>query len=481
MIAFSVDARLHAAPDRNPRDALRVIHSALVLADIAAGAAFGALSVEAYFRFFANAAAFPAPSGSIVRELVLASIIAALVVRRPDPGLKPEPETARQILSQVLGRSLLCATILIGVGLATFTLHDMARAWLAMWGAAFFTWLCASRLFFLAYRNGLTQRGAAREGVVIIGTRPAITPLVERIRSEAHVVGVVDYPAAADAASIAKSLAGIIGLARIGRVGLVVLAHPHAQPRDMARKMVDMLKAVPVQVALSQELGGMQAASPALRLMAGVPLMLVADAPLGPQDLFAKMLLDKAGAALLLVLATPMLLAVAATVLLETPGPVLFRQERTGRSGKTFTVYKFRTMKHVPGQTERAREQTLRHDPRCTTVGSFLRRTSLDELPQLWNVLRGDMSLVGPRPHADALHARERSTLMTHYAQRHRVKPGLTGWAQVHGLRGAADTPEKLRRRVELDLYYIENWSLWLDLKILARTPFAVLSAENAF
>ena len=197
--------------------------------------------------------------------------------------------------------------------------------------------------------------------------------------------------------------------------------------------------------------------------------------------MFLKMLVDKLGAFLLLVLALPLLAAIALAILSETGGPILFQQRRTGWCGQLFTVYKFRTMRHVPGQ--HVLHQTQRGDPRCTGVGAFLRRTSLDELPQLWNVLLGDMSLVGPRPHADFMHARERADFgpAADYAQRQRVKPGLTGWAQVHGLRGAADTPEKLRQRVEFDRYYIDNWSLWLDLRILARTPWAVLRQENAF
>ena len=187
------------------------------------------------------------------------------------------------------------------------------------------------------------------------------------------------------------------------------------------------------------------------------------------------------GAVLLLVLALPLLAAIPLAILSETGGPVIFQQRRNGWCGQLFTVYKFRTMRDTFGQC--VLYQTQRGDPRCTRVGAFLRRTSLDELPQLWNVLRGDMSLVGPRPHADFLHARERADFghVADYTQRQRVKPGLTGWAQVHGLRGAADTPEKLKRRVEFDRYYIENWSVWLDLRILARTPWAVFCRENAF
>jgi lipopolysaccharide/colanic/teichoic acid biosynthesis glycosyltransferase len=144
-------------------------------------------------------------------------------------------------------------------------------------------------------------------------------------------------------------------------------------------------------------------------------------------------------------------------------------------------VYKFRTMRYGPEVLLQC--QTIRNDPRFTRVGAFLRRSSLDELPQLWNVVCGDMSLVGPRPHAEVFHMREPAAyaVVDEYAQRQRVKPGMTGWAQIHGLRGAMHTEEQLRRRIEFDLYYIDHWSIWLDIKILARTPCVVLAAENAY
>jgi putative colanic acid biosynthesis UDP-glucose lipid carrier transferase len=166
---------------------------------------------------------------------------------------------------------------------------------------------------------------------------------------------------------------------------------------------------------------------------------------------------------------------------LSSQGPVIFRQRRKGWCGRDFIVFKFRTMR-VDGAGAVRGYQTQRGDARCTRVGRLLRSCSLDELPQLWNVLRGEMSLVGPRPHAESLHDIDRAgrAIVGEYAQRNRVKPGITGWAQIHGARGATATLDQLRRRVEYDLYYIDNWSLWLDLQILARTPFCMVGV-NAF
>ncbi len=186
-------------------------------------------------------------------------------------------------------------------------------------------------------------------------------------------------------------------------------------------------------------------------------------------------------ALLLLLLALPMLL-LALAVRLDSPGPVLFRQKRTGRGEVMFEMLKFRTMRHRPEAGGDIRQAT-RGDRRVTRLGALLRRSSLDELPQLVNVLRGDMSLVGPRPHAPGTLAAGRPfhEVFPGYTARHRVRPGLTGLAQVRGHRGETETEEKLILRVESDLEYIETWSLWLDLWILLRTAFAVLRMKNAY
>lgn len=195
-----------------------------------------------------------------------------------------------------------------------------------------------------------------------------------------------------------------------------------------------------------------------------------------------KEIFDRTLAALLLVALLPVILAVAALIKLDSAGPVLFRQKRYGLGNRLFEIYKFRTIRQSDADPACA-QQTRPNDPRVTRIGSFLRRTSLDELPQFLNVLKGDMSLVGPRPHAVQSKAGGRlfPDVAPRYWERHQVKPGITGWAQVNGWRGETDTEEKLRQRVAHDLEYIENWSLWYDLRILMRTPRAALRGDNAY
>jgi exopolysaccharide biosynthesis polyprenyl glycosylphosphotransferase len=174
----------------------------------------------------------------------------------------------------------------------------------------------------------------------------------------------------------------------------------------------------------------------------------------------------------------PFLVAISLAILIDSSGPVLFRQKRGGFNGRSFQILKFRTM-HVMEDDAMIKQATL-NDCRVTPIGRLLRRTSIDELPQLINVLLGNMSLVGPRPHALA-HDDQYSRLISSYPCRHHVKPGITGWAQVNGFRGETPTLAPMKRRVELDLWYVSNWSLWLDLRILIRTVRDIFRSRNAF
>ena len=209
----------------------------------------------------------------------------------------------------------------------------------------------------------------------------------------------------------------------------------------------------------------------------------VFDKPLGDWDLAIKSAFDRIVGALALAALSPVMLAAAIAVKLDSRGPVLFRQMRYGFNNELIAVYKFRTLRQDVSDAT-AEKLVVVNDSRVTRIGHFLRRTSIDELPQLFNVvIRGDLSLVGPRPHAINARAADRlyDEVVENYFARHRVKPGITGWAQINGWRGQTDTSEKLQNRIEHDLYYIENWSMGFDLYILAMTPFALFTGKNAF
>ncbi|WP_454735797.1 undecaprenyl-phosphate glucose phosphotransferase [Cupriavidus necator] len=201
--------------------------------------------------------------------------------------------------------------------------------------------------------------------------------------------------------------------------------------------------------------------------------------PISPNALMQKDIFDRLFAAVVLLGLAPLLLTIAVAVKLSSRGPVLFKQKRKGADGRVFTIYKFRSMR---AHTEAAGvlTQATRNDPRITRVGAFLRRTSLDELPQFFNVLRGDMSVVGPRPHAIE-HDDQYQKIVANYIHRYRIKPGITGWAQVNGYRGETDRIEKMEGRIAYDLYYLSNWSFALDLRIIAATIFKGLRQSNAY
>jgi exopolysaccharide biosynthesis polyprenyl glycosylphosphotransferase len=212
------------------------------------------------------------------------------------------------------------------------------------------------------------------------------------------------------------------------------------------------------------------------------PLLGIVDRPIKHWSALAKWVEDKVLSTVLLFGFAPAMAIIALLIKLESRGPVLFVQERFGFNNKTIRVLKFRTMYEARSDLSGA-ERTVRNDPRVTRLGRVLRALSLDELPQLLNVLRGDMSLVGPRAHPIAMRAGDRLYFdaVEDYPYRHRVKPGITGWAQVNGCRGEIDTLEKARGRVAHDLFYIDQWSLWLDAKILVLTLPVLLSRHNAY
>lgn len=258
---------------------------------------------------------------------------------------------------------------------------------------------------------------------------------------------------------------------------VIVLALSWADPAQIER-LVDHFRAIPLPVRLLPD----RAVSTVLQRQSWTLrrsyMVEVQRAPLTPAERLIKRLTDVIVAGIALVVLAPLMVLVAAAIKLETKGPVIFRQRRHGFSGQPFVIYKFRTMTVLEDGPSVV--QAAKQDPRVTRLGRFLRRSSIDELPQLVNVLRGDMSIVGPRPHA-MVHDHEYGKMIANYAFRHHVKPGITGWAQVHGYRGGTPRIELMEQRIALDLWYINHWSFELDTHVIVRTCFELLRRRNAY
>jgi putative colanic acid biosysnthesis UDP-glucose lipid carrier transferase len=269
----------------------------------------------------------------------------------------------------------------------------------------------------------------------------------------------------------------LVGQARSGAVERIFITFP-MRAENRVRGVLDQLSDTTASVYIVPDFFVFQLLYSRWTDILGLPVVSVFESPIYGIDGLAKQLSDIILGSLFLLLAAVPMTAIALGIRLTSPGPALFRQKRYGLDGREIRIWKFRTMNVCEDGPQAV--QAKPDDPRVTWLGAILRRTSLDELPQLFNVLAGSMSLVGPRPHATAQNEEYR-TQIEGYMLRHKVKPGITGLAQVNGWRGATDSPEKMRKRIECDLSYIRDWSLWLDIKILFRTIFVVLSGKNAY
>lgn len=329
------------------------------------------------------------------------------------------------------------------------------------------------------------RAGVFAETIVLIGATDAAHRFAQRAArsGEARVAAIVDdrlsrAPPDLAGAPVAGNLDDLLaweGLPHVDRI--IVAVTQKAEARVSA--IIKRLSVVPNRVDLLLDYQTLSVRGRRVDRLTGAPVACVSGRPHNARRAFVKRAQDLAvGSALLLAFALPML-AIAIAVKLDSKGPVLYRQRRHGFNNRVITVIKFRTMRHDPDAELR---QVCAADPRITRIGGFLRRTSLDELPQLINVLKGEMSLVGPRPHAIGMKAAERDLhhIVAEYAHRHRVKPGITGWAQINGSRGPIETPAAVRKRLKLDLDYVARTSLWLDLQILVRTAPALLGDRKA-
>lgn len=328
------------------------------------------------------------------------------------------------------------------------------------------------------------RAGRLTPNIVVVGATPNAERLIEgalRTR-DVSVLGVFDdrigrAPNRLGGVPLLGSTADLLEHRLLPYVDRVVITvAPSAQ--DRVRQLIERLRVLPNAVTLLLDDA---AASGALARIADAPLAYVSGQPGDEDRAAAKRLQDLAIGTAALLLAAPVMAVIALAIRLDSPGPIFFRQRRHGFNNEEMVVWKFRSMRHEAVQS-RTVAQITADDDRVTRVGRFIRKTSLDELPQLFNVLGGDMSLVGPRPHAPGMMTGdvESRKLVAEYAHRHRMKPGMTGWAAIKGSRGAVDTPEAVRRRVALDIEYIERQSFWLDLYVMAMTIPCLLGDRSA-
>ena len=379
-----------------------------------------------------------------------------------------------------------------GISFLAETGDEPGRTWLA-------TYYVVALLVLVAFRRALfllvrqwTRQGRLDRRTVVVGAdtngESLIAALAAQRDSDIRLIGVFD-DRSDDRSTVTcggvprlGTVDDLVEFARHTRVDLVIVS----LPITAENRILDMLKklwVLPLDIRLAAHSSKLHFRPRSYSFIGNVPVIDVLDRPIADWDVVMKWLFDKIVGTLALIVLSPLMLLVALAIKLDSKGPVLFTQRRYGFNNQLIEIYKFRSM-YAEAADAAADRLVTRDDPRVTRVGRFIRKTSLDELPQLFNVVfTGNLSLVGPRPHA--IHAKAAQHLYNEavdgYFARHRVKPGITGWAQINGWRGETDSREKLEQRVAHDLHYIENWSILFDLYILVRTPFALFGAESAY
>jgi Undecaprenyl-phosphate glucose phosphotransferase len=368
---------------------------------------------------------------------------------------------------------------------------DFSRVWIALWYLSGLFVLFGERIVVSQLVKRWIRQGRLNRRAVIIGGGEAAEDLIKALEAstdtDIRIAGIFDDR---DNTRVSPIIAGypklgnidqLIEFARNSRLDLLIVSLPVTAEKRLLQ-LLKKLWILPVDIRLSAHSNQLRFRPRTYSYIGNVPFIDVTDKPIADWDHVKKWWFDKIAAGLALLLFAPLMAVIALLIKLDSNGPVLFRQKRQGFNNELIDVYKFRSM-YVDQADVDANRLVTKDDPRVTRIGRFLRKTSLDELPQFFNVLKGDLSLVGPRPHALKAKAENRLyyDVVDGYFARHRVKPGVTGWAQINGWRGEVTSEDKIRRRVEHDLFYIENWSVLFDLYILVLTPFRLLNSEGAY
>lgn len=372
--------------------------------------------------------------------------------------------------------------LLLLLGFMLQLIGGVSRVWLFTWSLCVLGWVNLLRLAWCLYMRRRVRLGTCVDRALVVSGSSALAGILsDEIQYQSGgrigIVSAVSVPGTSDGPSIDW----VENAVKDGNVDRVIVASArNAVPQ--AQALIDRLSRVAVDVSLIPDLDGLSARIVGVDRIGSLPTIELVSRPLTAIEVALKRAEDLVFASVILLAVSPLLALTAIAIKLDSRGPVFFRQIREGHHDRKFRLWKFRTM-YESSSDFGALRQTSRSDDRVTRVGYYLRRFSIDELPQLLNVIRGDMSIVGPRPHALGMTSLglTMTQVLNEYPARHRLKPGITGWAQVNGCRGEIDSHEKLRRRVALDCFYIDNWSLWLDAWIVLRTIALIVINSDAY
>ena len=470
----------------------RAAYSPIVVAGfvrLAESALIALVGTVIYYVYVFQAEGFNWPYAAAIAGISALSVVAfqAVDIYQIHAFRRPLNQIARMI-------SAWSVVFLFATAVSFFLKSDQmfSRVWLlAFWAVGMVVLLGSRSVLYLLVRRWMRDGRLTRRTVIVGGGASGeclIDALKEQKDSDVRVVGVFDdrnderSPTSCGGLSKLGTVDDFVEFARRTRIDLVIFSLPiSAENRILS--MLKKLWVLPVDIRLSAHSNKLRFRPRSYSYIGSVPVLDVFDRPIADWDVVMKWLFDKIVGGLILLAALPFMALIAIAIKLDSKGPVLFKQKRYGFNNDLIEIYKFRSM-YVDQCDPTANKLVTKRDSRVTRVGRFIRKASIDELPQLFNVVfKGNLSLVGPRPHAVNAKAEARlyDEAVDGYFARHRVKPGVTGWAQINGWRGETDTQEKIQKRVEYDLYYIENWSILFDLYIVLMTPFALLKSENAY
>jgi Undecaprenyl-phosphate glucose phosphotransferase len=468
-------------PRKTERGAGSALNILIALLDVACILSAAGYAIAAYMHWS------PLHTRSCIAAAWIMAMLAPFILYDQRYGAWASHGEVGHSLRSLTARFAALIAAAVTLSAATHTTDLFPLGWVALWVACA---LALTVLMRLAVVAAARQAPAVKRTIAVVGAGALADRLADILHREhadtVHLLGVFDdRHSRVERCEISPTggLDRLVELHNSQRIDWILIAlPPSAEQRVLA--ITDRLNGLAVPIGLCPEHIGSKLPCGVVDYAAGsVPVALLADRPIKEWNSVAKGAEDLLLGAMLTVLLLPLLAVIAIAIRLDSPGPVIFTQRRHTLHNREFLIFKFRTMQwNAPSETG-ALQQTRRNDARVTRLGRFLRAWSLDELPQLFNVLLGQMSLVGPRPHAIDMRTENQLgvEVADRYEHRHRVKPGMTGWSQVNGARGATHTKAQLQRRVALDLDYIDNWSLLFDLKILALTAREVVKRTNAF